>query len=225
VKAPKDPAPRLLLSVNRGEVASGRDVEWGAHVLAKPLSIEVRRSVLTLSSRATRAVVMETPDAFHLVPGERTGAMTSNSGPVLSADLSDGDYRAVWTVNGLSSNVVSFRIDHTFTVERAAPLVITLLEEVDGRRDPTRILVQLTNKGSAAIDLPGALAGAELLADGVALPRNAPLLWAGPSLLLPGKSWGTLEELSGYGVPAGARRVALRMAGATSAEIDVGGVP
>jgi hypothetical protein len=128
----------------------------------------------------------------------------------------------VWTVNAIASNVVSLRIDHAFTVASAAPLVIAPLEQADGRRDPTRILVQLTNTGAAAINLPDALGGAVLLADGAAYPRTALLLWGGSSSLQPGRSWGTIEELAGYGAPKGARRVALRMAGATSAEVDVG---
>jgi hypothetical protein len=217
---------RLFLAAGRGVFASGRDVELGGNVHAPPRSVLVESSVVTLSRRATGDVVMEARDAFHLAAGERTGAMSSNGGPELPADLPDGDYRVVWRVNDMVSNVLSLRIDHAFQVARAAPLVIALLEGADGRRDPAQILVELTNVGASAIDLPSALGGAVLIVDGVEHPRTAPLVWGGSSSLQPGRSWGTIEDLAGYGVPSGAHRVAMRMAGATSAAIDVeGGSP
>ena len=59
-------------------------------------------------------VVFSQDGAFHIgdvrLPRRLKGSMVSSNRPSLPKTLGEGTYRAVWTANGISSNVVRFQV-------------------------------------------------------------------------------------------------------------------
>lgn len=126
--------------------------------------------------------------------------------------LKPGDYRSVWIVDGVRSNVVDF------TIVAADPKTLppVVIEEIDGRT----LALYIGNTGAKSFEIPEQFFGAKLIVDGKPLTHQGPMLWGGFSSLGPGESFMGRIRLDDYRVPRGWRRiVAVLPNGARSAQL------
>jgi hypothetical protein len=222
-------APTVLLTSHRVAYASGADLGLtGALLLPRGAFTLVSSSTLVLSEAGSGAVRRQ-HDAFHLSAGTLLPGTLSGTDGWAFADLAPGHYSAVWEIVtgdgevALRSNRARFELDPGWSLAASAPLRIELPEFGDPRREPEHLIAQLTNRTLTSIELIEALESSALWLGEVRYPHCGLIAWAGPSELVPGRSWAAFLAFSDYGVRelGGAPRVAFEMGGLRSEAIDL----
>lgn len=146
-------------------------------------------------------VVFSQDRAFHIPENHHSlkgsiGALSIGFGRCLPDSLKEGDYDAVWVVNGINSNVVSFQIQSSME-NRLPTLYIEKAVRNMGTPDDEGILGFIRNDQTTGMDLFDLWQGHALYVDGKAYQPKI-IKWAGISSLAPGESWGFMVFLLDY---------------------------
>ncbi len=122
-----------------------------------------------------------------LPPGRLKGSLISGNCPSLPKTLGEGAYQAVWTVNGINSNIVHFQIRSSRDEPPIPPIYVepVIREKPDLRDD--RIIGCFRNDQTTVVDLEDLWDSSILYIDGAPY-RRLWTKWGGFSSLPPGRS-------------------------------------
>jgi len=208
-----------LLIADQVSVRSATEIEWSARIVVEGGAARVSRSRLVVRDAAGRSV-FEDGRAF-IGPDQADGGvsvglgMSSNAGPTLP-ELPAGRYAAVWTVDGVASNVARFAVG-------AAQTTSVVLEALSGPACARGLLAaHVYNPGPKTVDLLEGFEGSSLIVDGRRFVRQG-VEWDGGTALPPGRAWGFTFKPGEYAVPPrpGKHRWALEFGAGRSPPIEL----
>jgi hypothetical protein len=145
---------------------------------------------------------------------DRNRISFSNVVYILPDGYKDGEYRAVWTVNGISSNVARFQINSSGNLQSIPAFFIEKSERKTGSNQSEVICAYFRNDGADVLSSFDLHISSILLVDGKPHKQRAIMfiMGGGNPSLSPGKTWGFCWELSDFSdVKPGEHKVQLVM--------------
>ena len=144
---------------------------------------------------------------------DRNRISFSNDVYILPDGYKDGEYRAVWTVNGISSNVARFQINSSGNLQSIPAFFIEKSERKTGSNQAEVICGYFRNDGADVLSRFNLNMSAILIVDGKPHKQRAIMFIAsGNPSLYPGNTWGFCYELSDFSdVKPGEHEVQLEM--------------
>jgi hypothetical protein len=138
---------------------------------------------------------------------------SSSAGPSLPASLAPGEYAAVWTLDGVSSNTARFIIGP------GAPPPLRL-EPIETTIAGALAMLHVFNPGPRVLALPDEIAASKLFVDGRAYERQR-IDWDGSSGLSPGHGYSFVVFAGDYGakVTPGAHTLIVELGGRRSSSL------
>jgi hypothetical protein len=150
------------------------------------------------------------------------GSFSSANRPFRHIAIRDGDYRAVWIVNGISSNVVGFQIRSSKDNQASPALYIEPVSRINVSVHDMQISGYFRNDPAGVVRLMDLKSASILHIDGKPYPRM-PTLWIGFSSLSPGASWGFMLSPLDYthDISPGEHEIRFEMGGLRSNVIRI----